>query len=70
MIGHEAILTGNFNLSRRRISPVGQLKPNTPIDQVLELLTEQDSDGLAEAIGFLSDAAKLLERERFLKAAP
>jgi putative transposase len=49
---------------------VAQLKQDTPIDQVLELLTEQGSDGLAEAIRILLNAAMLFERERFLNAAP
>jgi len=49
---------------------VAQLKQNTPVDQVLELLTEQGSEGLAEAIRILLNAAMLFERERFLGAAP
>lgn len=49
---------------------MAQLKENTPIDQVLELLTEQGSDGLAEALRILLNAAMLFERERFLNAAP
>jgi transposase-like protein len=70
MIGHGAILTGNFDLSRRRISPVAQHQQHTPIEQVLELLTEQGTDGLLEAARILLDAAMLFERERFLNAAP
>ena len=42
----------------------------TPIEQVLELLTEQGSDGLLEAARILLDAAMLFERQRFLQAAP
>lgn len=49
---------------------MAQLKQDTPIDQVLELLTEQGSDGLAEAVRILLNAAMLFERERFLNAAP
>jgi transposase-like protein len=49
---------------------VAQLKQNTSIEQVLELLTEQGTDGLAEALRILLDAAMLFERERFLQAAP
>lgn len=49
---------------------MAQLKQDTPFDQVLELLTEQGSDGLAEAIRILINAAMLFERERFLNAAP
>jgi transposase-like protein len=43
---------------------------NNPIKQVLELLTEQGSDALAEALRILLNAAMLFERERFLNAAP
>ena len=43
---------------------------NNPIEQVLELLTEQGSDALAEALRILLNAAMLFERERFLNAAP
>lgn len=43
---------------------------NTTIDQVLELLTEQGTEGLTEAIRILLNAAMLFERERFLNAAP
>jgi hypothetical protein len=39
---------------------------NNPIEQVLELLTEQGSDALAEALRTLLNAAMLFERERFL----
>jgi transposase-like protein len=49
---------------------VAQLKQNTPFEQVLELLTEQGSDGLAEAFRLLLNAAMLFEREHFLQAAP
>jgi hypothetical protein len=44
---------------------VAQQQQHTPIDQVLELLTEQGADGLAEAIGILLNAAMLFEPERF-----
>ena len=43
---------------------------NNPVEQVLELLTEQGSDGLAEALRIMLNAAMLFERERFLNAAP
>jgi putative transposase len=49
---------------------VAQQSQHTPIEQVLELLTEQGSDGLLEAARILLDAAMLFERERFLNAAP
>ena len=49
---------------------MAQQQQNTAIDQVLELLTEQGADGLAEAIRTLLNAAMLFERERFLNAAP
>jgi putative transposase len=43
---------------------------HTPIEQVLERLSEQGTDGLLEAVGILLDAAMLFERERFINAAP
>ena len=49
---------------------MAQLKQNTPVDQVLELLTEQGTEGLAEALRILLNAAMIFERERFLGAAP
>jgi hypothetical protein len=49
---------------------VAQQPQHTPIEQVLELLTKQGSDGLLEAARILMDAAMLFERQRFLKAAP
>lgn len=70
MSSHGAILTGNFDLSRRRISPVASQQQHTPIDQVLELLQEQGTDGLLEAARILLDAAMLFERERFINATP
>lgn len=48
---------------------MAQLKQNTPVDQVLELLTEQGTDGLAEALRILLNAAMLFERERHLNAS-
>jgi putative transposase len=48
---------------------VAQQQQHTPVDQVLELLTEQGTDGLAEALRILLNAAILFERERFLNAA-
>ncbi len=49
---------------------MAQLKQHNSIDQVLELLTEQGTEGLAEALRILLNAAMLFERERFLVAAP
>ena len=49
---------------------MAQPSQHTPIERVLELLTEQGSDGLLEAARILLDAAMLFERERFLHAAP
>jgi len=49
---------------------VAQQQQHTPIEQVLELLTEQGSDGFLEAMRILFDAAMLFERQRFLNAAP
>ena len=49
---------------------MAQQSQHTPIEQVLELLTEQGTDGLLEAARILLDAAMLFERERFLNAAP
>jgi transposase-like protein len=49
---------------------VAQLNQNNSIEQVLELLTEQGTDALAEALRILLNAAMLFEREHFLQAAP
>lgn len=49
---------------------MAQLKQDNSVDQVLELLAEQGTEGLAEAIRILLNAAMLFERERFLQAAP
>jgi len=49
---------------------VAQQSQHTPIEQVLELLSEQGSDGLLEALRILFNAAMLFERERFINAAP
>jgi len=49
---------------------VAQQQQNTPIEQVLELLNEQGTDGLLEAFRILLNAAMLFEREQFLNAAP
>jgi len=49
---------------------MAQLSQPSPFEPVLELLTEQGSDGLLEAARILLDAAMLFERERFLNAAP
>lgn len=49
---------------------MAQQTQHTPIEQALELLTEQGSDGFLEAMRILFNAALLFERERFLQAAP
>lgn len=49
---------------------MAQPQQHTPIEQVLELLQQQGTDGLLEAARLLLDAAMLFERERFLNAAP
>jgi transposase-like protein len=49
---------------------VAQQSQHNSIDQVLELLTEQGTDALAEALRLLLNAAMLFEREHFLQAAP
>jgi putative transposase len=49
---------------------VAQQQQNTPIEQVLELLNEQGSDGVLAALRILLNAAMLFEREHFLQAAP
>jgi transposase-like protein len=49
---------------------VAQQQRHTPIEQVLQLLTEQGSDGFAEAFRILLNLAMLFERESFLHAAP
>ena len=49
---------------------MAQQSQHTPLEQVLELLTEQGADGFAEALRLLLNAAMLFEREHFLQAAP
>ncbi len=49
---------------------MAQQQQHTSIDQVLELLTDQGTQGLADAIRILLNAAMLFERERFIGAAP
>ena len=49
---------------------MAQPQQHTPLEQVLELLSEQGTEGLAEAIRILLNAAMLFERERFINAAP
>jgi putative transposase len=49
---------------------MAQQQQHTPIEQVLELLTEQGSDGFAETLRLLLNLAMLFEREAFLQAAP
>ena len=49
---------------------MAQPQQHTLIAQVLELLAEQGTDGLLEAVRILLDAAMLFERERFIHAAP
>jgi transposase-like protein len=49
---------------------MAQQPEHTTIDSVLELLTEQGTDGMAQALRLLLNAAMLFEREHFLHAAP
>ena len=42
----------------------------TPIERVLEVLTEHGLEGMAEAIETLMNAAMRIERSEFLRAAP
>jgi putative transposase len=49
---------------------VAQQSQHTPIEEVLELLQQQGTDGWLEAARILLDAAMLFERECFLNAAP
>ena len=42
----------------------------TPIEHVLEVLTEHGLEGMAEAIQTLMNAAMKLERSEFLRASP
>ena len=49
---------------------MAQQSQHTPVEQVLELLNEQGTDGLLEAFRILLNAAMLFEREHFLQAAP
>jgi hypothetical protein len=49
---------------------VAQPQQHTPIQQVLERLSEHGSDGFLEAMRILLDAAMPFEREPFLNPAP
>jgi putative transposase len=49
---------------------VAQLKQHTPVEEVLELLNQQGSEALGDALAILFNAAMLLERQRFLGAEP
>jgi transposase-like protein len=49
---------------------VAQLKQHNSIEEVLELLNQQGSDSLRDALGILFNAAMLLERQHFLNAEP
>ena len=49
---------------------MAQPQQHTPIEQVLELLNEQGSDGFLAALRLLLNAAMLFERQHFLQAAP
>ena len=49
---------------------MAQQQQDTSIEQVLELLTAQGSEGFAEALRLLLNLAMLFEREQFLNAAP
>ena len=62
MIGHGAILTGNFSPFPKEDFHVDQQGQNTPIDQNLEIPTEQGAEGLADNLRILLNAAMLFER--------
>ena len=49
---------------------MAQQHQHNPIDAVLELLNQQGSDSLRDALSLLFNAAMLLERQRFLNAEP
>jgi len=49
---------------------VAQPSQHTPFEEVLELLNQQGSDSLRDALGILFNAAMLFERQRFLNAEP
>lgn len=49
---------------------MAQPQLHTPIEQVMELLTEQGTDGFLKATRILLNAATLFEREGFLQASP
>ena len=49
---------------------MAQLKQHTPVEEVLELLNQQGSQALGDALAILLNAAMLLERQRFLNAEP
>lgn len=49
---------------------MAQLNQHNPIDEVLELLTTHGTDGLAEALRILLNAAMLIERQHFLNLDP
>lgn len=47
-----------------------QVKNDISINPVIELLSKQGFDGLAEAVSLLINQAMLIEREKYLQAAP
>lgn len=49
---------------------MAQPSQHTPFEEVLELLNQQGSDSLRDALGILFNAAMLFERQRFLNAEP
>ena len=49
---------------------MAQQSEHTPIEQVLELLNEQGTEGFLAAMRILLNAAMVFERQHFLNAAP
>ncbi len=49
---------------------MAQPQKHTPVEEVLELLNQQGSEALGDALAILLNAAMLLERQRFLNAEP
>lgn len=49
---------------------MAQPSQHTPLDEVLELLNQSGNDALRQVLEILFNAAMLLERQRFLNAAP
>lgn len=49
---------------------MAQPSKHTPVEEVLELLNQQGSEALGDALAIILNAAMLLERQRFLNAEP